>query len=84
MIPKRKHWTAFSLLGEFKDEIKEQIKSVCEFYLKYKDDPMLLVRDWNDDWNNRVGDVFEFIDRFSYGIGKNKKAWKQNNTTNGS
>ena len=29
----------FSLLDEFKDDIKNQIKSACEFYLKYKDKP---------------------------------------------
>ena len=36
----------FSLLDEFKDDIKNQIKSACEFYLKYKDKPKLLGRDY--------------------------------------
>jgi len=36
----------FSLLGEFKDDIKNQIKSACEFYLKYKGKPKLLGWDY--------------------------------------
>ena len=32
----------FSLLGEFKDEIKERIRYACEFYLRYIYDPWLL------------------------------------------
>ncbi len=35
----------FSLLNEFKDDIKNRIKLACEFYLKYKDKPKLL--GWN-------------------------------------
>jgi len=50
------------------------IKSACEFYLKYKDKPLFLVKDWNEKW----GDVFNFIDRFSYWTKRNKKVWKLN------
>ena len=35
----------FSLLSEFKDEIKQRIKSACEFYLRYKDNPELLIEE---------------------------------------
>jgi len=35
----------FSLLSEFKDEIKQRIKSACEFYLKYKDNPELFSKE---------------------------------------
>ena len=55
---------------------RQRARSACEFYLNYKDDPMRLVRDWEDDWDTEFTDVFEFINRFSYWIGKDKKAWK--------
>jgi len=67
----------FSLLSEFKDEIKKHIESACRFYLKYKDAPLLLVKDWDDGWDSGFEDVFEFIDEFSYWVGKDKKAWKR-------
>jgi len=70
-------WEDYSWVKVKLKTIEQRIKSACEFYLKYKDDPMLLVRDWDDEWNTGFRDVFEFIDRFSYRIGKNKKAWKQ-------
>ena len=57
--------------------IKERIEAACEFYLRYKDDPLLLVRDWDDSWDTGFEDVFEFIDEFSYWVGKDKKAWKR-------
>ena len=56
---------------------RQRARSACEFYLNYKDDPMRLVRDWEDDWDTEFVDVFEFIDRFSYWINKDKKAWKR-------
>jgi len=31
-----------------KDEIKQQIKEACEFYLRYKNDPKLLIREHPD------------------------------------
>ena len=59
---------------EIKAVIRRYLKSACEFYLKYKDKPLLLVKDWNEKW----GDVFDFIDRFSYWTKRNKKVWKLN------
>ena len=56
---------------------RQRVKSACEFYLNYRDNPMLLIRDWEDDWDTEFTDVFEFINRFSYWIGKDKKAWKR-------
>ena len=56
---------------------QQRVRSACEFYFKYWDNPMLLIRDWEDDWDTEFTDVFEFINRFSYWIGKDKKAWKR-------
>ncbi|MHC1583140.1 MAG: hypothetical protein ACXQTM_00650 [Methanosarcinales archaeon] len=70
-------WEDYSWVKAKLEMMKQRIKSACELYLKYKDNPMLLVRDWDDEWNTGFRDVFEFVDRFSYWTGKNKKAWKR-------
>ena len=48
----------FSLLGEFKDEIKGQIKSACEFYLRYIYNPWLL---WEERHEFRSEKLREFM-----------------------
>lgn len=44
---KRKDWEVARLYGMLKaiKEVKEKIKSACEFYLKYKDNPELLLKE---------------------------------------
>ena len=37
---------AFSLINEVIDKIKQKVKSACEFYLRYKNEPVLLVEDF--------------------------------------
>ena len=35
----------FNLLEEFRNEIKQRVKSACEFYLRYKDNMNLLLKE---------------------------------------
>jgi DNA repair exonuclease SbcCD nuclease subunit len=35
-------------IDDFREEIKQRIKSACEFYLRYKDNPNLLSRERED------------------------------------
>ena len=48
----------FSLLDEFKEETKEHIRSVCEFYLRYIYDPWLL---WEERHEFRCEKLREFM-----------------------
>lgn len=42
----RRDYTVEEILELFEQEAKNRIKSACEFYLKYKDNPELLVTDY--------------------------------------
>lgn len=51
--------------GEFRDvlkkEIKQRIKSACEFYLRYKDEPEELLKDFPELSNKKIAllDIFD-------------------------
>ncbi len=56
---------ALDLLTELKHEIRKKIKSACEFYLKYKDKPALLLEE-----NPRLIRRFPFVFLYRSNAGK--------------
>jgi len=46
------------LINEIVDEIKQRLKSACEFYLKYKDNPELLIEEQKKYYDNLEDNPF--------------------------